>query len=162
VNRIFIDMDGVIVDFDGYKEKLGLTGDQIKKIPGAYLAMEPVHGAIEAVRSLIGMGYDVWVASKPPTGIAWAYADKVSWVLRYLPELKRKIILTHNKGLLGDAGDWLIDDRITKAGCAYFPGGILDFRTKGGDLEQWGWPEALDFFRRRKAREEAVAQEIGL
>jgi hypothetical protein len=31
VNRIFIDMDGVIVDFDGYALKLNHTADEIEK-----------------------------------------------------------------------------------------------------------------------------------
>jgi 5'(3')-deoxyribonucleotidase len=145
MNRIFVDLDGVIVDFDGYKKETGLTGDEVKKIPGAYLSMQPIPGAIEAVRSLIGMGFDVWIASKPPTGIPWAYADKANWVLQHLPELKRKIILTHNKGLLGDRGDWLIDDRITKAACMYFPGCIFEYRHG-----VFGWPELLAFFRAKR------------
>jgi 5'(3')-deoxyribonucleotidase len=160
--RIFVDLDGVIVDFARFAKETGLAGEQIKKMRGAYLAMQPIPGAIEAVKSLIGMGYDVWVASKPPTGIAFAYADKAQWVFEHLPELKRKIILTHDKGLLGDEGDWLIDDRITKAACQHFPGGIFDFRAEGGNLEKFGWPEILGYFRNRKAAREAVLPESGL
>lgn len=140
MNRIFIDMDGVIVDFDAYKTKNSKTGDEIKREQGAYLAMEPVPGALDAVRSLIGMGFDVWLATKPPTGIAWAYADKVSWVLEHLPELKRKIILTHDKGLLGDSGDVLIDDRPHKANCCNFKGRVLWFK------EGMQWPQVLNYF----------------
>lgn len=137
MNRVFIDMDGVIVDFDSYRAKFGATGDEIKSRPGAYLAMEPYPGAIAAVRSLIGMGYEVWIATKPPTGIAFAYADKAAWVLQHLPELKRRIIITHDKGLLGDAGDFLIDDRPHKANCEAFKGQLLRF-TDGR-----GWPHML-------------------
>ena len=39
MNRIFIDMDGVIVDFDGYARKLNQTGDETKR----QLAL-PAHG----------------------------------------------------------------------------------------------------------------------
>lgn len=131
--RIFIDMDGVIVDFDAYARKLDESGDEIKKRAGAYLRMEPIPGALEAVRSLIGMGYDVWLATKPPTGIAFAYADKAQWVFDHLPELKRKLILTHDKGLLGCAEDFLIDDRPHKANCEKFPGTLIRF-TNG---ETW-------------------------
>lgn len=141
MNRIFVDMDGVLVDFDRYKRELKLEGDVIKKMPGAYLAMKPIDGAIESVRSLLGMGYEVWAATKPPTGVAFAYADKAQWILDHLPELKRKIIITHDKGLLGDKDDFLIDDRPHKANCNLFPGKLLVFG------ESYRWLEVLGFFR---------------
>lgn len=133
--RIYVDMDGVLADFDGHKRRSGLTGDEIKRLPGAYLAMEPMPGAIEGVRRLIGKGHDVWVATKPPTGVPHAYADKVAWILKYLPELKRKIMLTHDKSLL--RGDVLIDDRPHKANAFKFKGHLIIF---GGQI---GWPETL-------------------
>jgi hypothetical protein len=82
--------------------------------------------AIAAVRSLIGMGFECWVATKPPTGIPHAYADKADWILRHLPELKRRIIMTHDKGLLGDDNDYLID-RPHKANCERFRGALIHF-----------------------------------
>lgn len=124
--RCFIDMDGVIVDFQGFMDLHSATGDQVKAMPGAYLKMEPIPCAIPAVRSVIGMGFDVYLATKPPTGLPFAYADKVSWVLQHLPELKRKIILTHDKGLLGGEHDILIDDRIHKANCGAFRGLLIN------------------------------------
>ncbi|HET8550914.1 MAG TPA: hypothetical protein VFM97_00370 [Gammaproteobacteria bacterium] len=139
MNRIFADMDGVIVDFNAFAD--GRPGDVVKKLPGAYLKMQPIPGALEAVRSLIGMGYEVWIATKPPTGVPFAYADKAAWVLEHLPELKRRIIITHDKGLLGDAGDYLIDDRVHKANCKKFAGRLLPF----GDV--LNWPSILEFLR---------------
>lgn len=138
MNRVFIDMDGVIVDFDSYMLHHGLTGDQAKRKVGAYLEMPPMTGAIAAVRSLIGAGYEVWVATKPPTGVAFAYADKVQWILNNLPELKRRIVMTHEKGFLGDEGDVLIDDRPHKAKCAEFRGRLIEF---GKD---YGWDQVLN------------------
>lgn len=141
MNRVFVDMDGVIVDFDAFRQELGMTGDEVKRMHGAYLAMPAIPGAIAAVRSLIGMGFEVWIATKPPTGIAYAYSDKAAWVMNHLPELKRRIIVTHDKGLLGDEGDYLCDDRPHKANCERFKGTLLRF--VGG----YHWPQALDFFR---------------
>ena len=135
--RIFVDMDGVIVDFDAYAKRLDLSGEVIKKMRGAYLEMEPIPGALHAVRSLIGMGHDVWLATKPPTGISWAYADKVEWVLKHIPELKRKIIFTHDKSLL--RGDVLIDDRPHKANAEDFEGLLIHF-----SLPHCGWSEVLE------------------
>jgi 5'(3')-deoxyribonucleotidase len=139
--RVFIDMDGVIVDFDKFKNEHNFTGDQVKRLPGAYAEMEAKPLAIASVRSLIGMGHDVWIATKPPTGIPYAYADKVRWILEYLPELKRKIVITHDKSLL--LGDVLIDDRPHKANADRFQGKLLHFS------ESFGWPEVLSFFRSR-------------
>jgi len=144
MNRIFVDMDGVIVDFDSYKDKHALTGEDTKRRQGAYLEMEPIPGALEAVHSLIGMGFEVWIATKPPTGVVFAYADKAAWVIKHLPELKRRIIITHDKGLLGEEGDFLIDDRPHKANCEKFHGTLLHFS------KNMQWPEMLNFFRKIK------------
>lgn len=137
--RVFLDMDGVVVNFDGYATALGLTGDEVKKVRGAYLEMQPAPGAMEAIKWLIGSGYDVWLATKPPTGIAFAYADKAEWVFTHLPELKRKLIITHDKGLLGDEKDILVDDRPHKANCEQFRGTLIRFingETWDGVLEK--------------------------
>jgi 5'(3')-deoxyribonucleotidase len=137
-------MDGVLVDFDAYKKTHSLTGDEVKRMPYAYLSMDAMPGALDGVRSLIGMGHDVWIATKPPTGVPHAYADKVQWVLINLPELKRKIVLTHDKSLL--IGDVLIDDRPHKANADKFAGELLHFS------ESFGWPEVLAWFRRNPSR----------
>lgn len=137
MNRVFIDMDGVIVDFDAFMRQHNLTADKIKKMAGAYLAMPAIPGALDAVRRVIAMGYDVWIATKPPTGVAHAYSDKAAWVFEHLPELSTKLIITHDKGMLGDAGDYLCDDRPHKANCEQFAGTVLRF--VGG----FHWAEAL-------------------
>jgi 5'(3')-deoxyribonucleotidase len=137
--RVFVDMDGVLADFEKLKVSMGVTGDEMKKLPGAFAKLEPIPGALEGVRSLIGMGFEVWIATKPPTGIPHAYAEKADWILRHLPELKRNIILTHNKGLLGCSRDYLIDDRPHKAFCQEFRGKLIPFingKTWGDVLAQ--------------------------
>jgi 5'(3')-deoxyribonucleotidase len=149
MNRIFIDLDGVLVDFDAYKSTHGLTGDEAKKKQNAYLEMSPIPDALQSVRSLIGMGYEVWVATKPPTGVAFAYADKAQWVLDHLPELKRRIIITHDKGLLGDQRDYLIDDRPHRANCEKFSGELITF--KPGE-----WPAIVEKF---SAKHKALVKE---
>lgn len=135
MNRVFVDMDGVIVGFDGYMVDRGMTADEVKRTPGAYRDMQPIPGAIDAVRELIAQGWDVWIATKPPTGIPEAYSEKVAWIMEHLPELVRKIVITHDKGLLGDEGDYLIDDRPHRANCLAFSGALLLFKQGSHD---WG------------------------
>jgi 5'(3')-deoxyribonucleotidase len=127
MNRVFIDLDGVVVDFEGYMLAKGMTASDIKKHPGAYFDMEPMIGALDAVRELIARGYEVWIATKPPTGMHHAYGDKAAWVLKHLPELATRIVITHDKGFLGDSGDYLIDDRPHKANCEQFAGTLIAF-----------------------------------
>lgn len=139
--RVFVDLDGVVVDFDGYCARHGLTAAEVKQQPGAYLAMSPIPSAIEAVRELIALGFEVWIATKPPTGVPHAYSDKAAWVLAHLPELARRVVITHDKGMLGDSRDILLDDRPHKANCQQFAGLLLPF-TNG-----YHWPQALPVLR---------------
>lgn len=132
-------MDGVLVDFDRYMRDHNLTADEVKEKPGAYAEMLPMPDAIESVRKLIVLGHDVWLASKPPTAQPHAYADKVRWVMQWLPELTRKIILTHDKGLLGNEDDTLIDDRPWKANCRDFAGNLIIF----GSSSYMTWNDVL-------------------
>lgn len=146
--RAFVDMDGVVVDFEGYMRFLNATAEDIKRLPGCYLEMAPMPGGLAGVRALIGMGFDVWLASKPPTGVAHAYSAKAEWVFIYLPELKRKLILTHDKGMLGNANDVLIDDHPHRAACFDFDGTLIIHRS---------WETTLARCRRRMAGEHVVA-----
>lgn len=139
--RVFVDLDGVLVDFDGFMAKHNLTPDETKRMRGAYLAMDPFEEGLKGVRELLGMGYEVWIATKPPTGLPFAYADKVAWVLEHLPELRERIILTHDKGLLGDADDFLVDDRPHVGNCERFAGTLIPF------VNGKTWPQVVEQLR---------------
>ena len=86
-NRVFIDMDGVIVDFERYMRECNMSADMTKHMPGAYRSMQPIPGAIDAVRRVIDMGYEVWIATKPPSNNTAAYSEKAEWVTEHIPEL---------------------------------------------------------------------------
>lgn len=128
--RVFIDLDGPTVDYDLYREQN--PDVYIRDTPGAYFAMEPTPDALAAIRSIIGMGYNVFIATRPCHGRPLTYSEKVAWVLKYLPELDRKIILTHDKGLLGDGDDFLVDDMPEKANCDQFKGRLLVWEPTTG------------------------------
>lgn len=134
--RIFIDMDGVIVDFDGYIRRHGLTVDQGKYTPGSFSAMHALPGAIDSVQSLIARGHDVWIATRPVENAAHTYSEKAQWIFTHLPQLANRVILTRDKGLLGGPDDLLIDDRPEKANCMNFPGTVIKF--------EGSWPKVLE------------------
>lgn len=139
MKKVFLDMDDVIVDFDGFKYEYGLSPTQIKEMPGAYRSMKALPGAIQAVRDIIALGFDVFIATKPPTGVAHAYSEKAQWIFDNIPELSAKIIITNDKGLLGDREDFLFDDRPHKGNCGNFKGTLIPF--VGG----YTWQDALRF-----------------
>jgi 5'-nucleotidase len=127
MNRVFVDMDGVIADFDGMKVKLGISGDELVELHGAFQMLEPIAGAKEALDELPQYGYDVWIATRPAPSHPMTYHDKVVWIMKHFPQLKKKVIMTQHKGLLGDRDDVLIDDRPEKAFCNLFPGKLIHF-----------------------------------
>lgn len=120
-------MDGVLADFDLYMKEHNITPEEVKAKDGAYFDMKPIIGAIDGIIELKSIGLDVWIATKPPTGMAHAYRDKALWIYKHFPTLTEKIIMTPNKGLLGDDGDILIDDRIHRANCNDFLGLVVKF-----------------------------------
>lgn len=155
--RIFFDMDGVLVDFEAFMRRHGLTGDQVKKLPGAYLNMPPLEGAIAGIAKIMSLagqyGFEVWIATKPPTGIAFAYADKAAWVFKHLPALRRRVIITHDKGLLGGSDDVLVDDRPHRANCLAFRGALVHFGVAGTVPH---WPALVDRLHRMMRHPDGV------
>ena len=107
--RIFIDMDGVIADFEKASNEFqrihGKTNRPDKWVD--YRNLDVIDGAIEAVAKL-NADHEVFIASTPPWTRPEVWGHKREWIGEHFPYLKRKIILTHRKDLL--IGDILIDD----------------------------------------------------
>ena len=109
--RIFIDMDGVIADFESAAEAEALVKGVTKlsrpDLFVNYRALDVIDGAIEAVAKL-NADHEVFIASTPPWTRPEVWGHKREWIGEHFPYLKRRIILTHRKDLL--IGDILIDD----------------------------------------------------
>ena len=107
--RIFIDMDGVIADFEKASNEFqrihGKTNRPDKWVD--YRNLDVIDGAIEAIAKL-NADHEVFIASTPPWTRPEVWGHKREWIGKHFPYLKRKIILTHRKDLL--IGDILIDD----------------------------------------------------
>ena len=127
--RVFVDMDGVLVDF---QSGLDLQPEEIKReyeghldeIPGLFAEMKPMPGAIEAMHTL-QEHFDLYILSTAPWKNPSAWSDKVKWVTRYLDDVfHKRMVITHCKNLC--RGDYLIDDR-GKNGTSEFEGEWIQF-----------------------------------
>lgn len=163
--KIFVDMDGVLVNFQSGINKLDETtkreyADNGKgeahydDVPGIFSLMDPMSGAQDGVRALKHMGYDLYILSTAPWGNPSAWSDKVAWVTKHLDDVfHKKMIITHCKGLLAaQEGAFLIDDR-TGHGASDFGDRHIQFGT--ADYPDWNSVVSyfLDDIKRRELDE---------
>jgi 5'-nucleotidase len=142
---LYIDMDGVLVDFKSGLERIppdvrreyeGREDD----IPGIFALMDPMPGAVDAFLELTQL-FDTYVLSTAPWENPSAWSDKLLWVKRHLGAAAfKRLILTHHKDL--NRGDYLIDDR-TKRGADRFGGEFIEF----GSAKFPDWPSVMKYLR---------------
>lgn len=135
---LYIDLDNVSADFSN-SPKLNDWTDKARNPSamfekGFFLDLVPIPGAMAAIRELIDCDlYDIYILTKPVSNSPRSYSEKASWVLSNLPELKDKIVMAQNKGLL--KGDILIDD--SKSWQKSFEGEFIWFDSKSHPLRRW-------------------------
>tara|TARA_R110000824_G_scaffold32908_3_gene106102 strand:- start:11981 stop:12451 length:471 start_codon:yes stop_codon:yes gene_type:complete len=142
---LYLDMDGVLVDFMSGADRLSPAtrkryDGMFDKAPGVFGLMDPVPGAVEAFMELSEL-FDVFVLSTPPWGNSSGWSDKYDWVHRYLGDAAHKrLILTHRKDL--SRGDYLVDDRMAN-GADRFEGELVRF----GSDEFPDWRSVVDYLK---------------
>lgn len=136
---LYIDMDGVVVDFDScikrYNPKvdcaIGDFRDEVDEICESnthiFLEMEPIPGSIYSVNVLKEF-YEIYFLSTPMWNVPDSFGDKRIWLENHFGDFAHKrLILTHRKDL--NHGDFLIDDRKTN-GSEAFTGEHIHFGTQ--------------------------------
>lgn len=130
--RLFFDMDGVLVDFESGVAKLSEAtkkeyAGRLDEVPGIFALMEPMPGAVEAVR-LLARNYEVFILSTSPWRNTTAASDKIEWIKKYMNDFfHKRVIITHHKELID--GDYLIDDK-GKNGASEFKGEWIHYGSE--------------------------------
>ncbi|ATU05019.1 hypothetical protein BKN14_01020 [Candidatus Gracilibacteria bacterium HOT-871] len=133
---LYLDLDGVLADFESGKKDLiekGFDESYIfKNLEGFFRDLPPIPGAIEAFEELSEF-FNIFILSTAPWGNDSAWSDKAIWVKKYLGEkARKKLILSHRKDL--NIGDFLVDDRLAN-GSENFSGEHIHFGQVG--FENW-------------------------
>ena len=141
--RIYVDMDGVLVDFESGIQNLSPEDQKRYKnrydaAPDIFDLMDPMPGALEAF-AWLRENFEVYILSTAPWRNPKAWMSKRLWVSKYLGKsANKRLILSHNKHLC--SGDFLIDDR-TANGAGEFEGELIQF----GKGQFKGWPEVISY-----------------
>ena len=141
--KLFLDMDGVLCDFESSAVKVmkerDLDRSEVAREYGFYLGLAPLPGAIDAVGELDKI-FNIYILSTPKWSNPSSFMEKRMWIERYLynPGFK-KLALCHNKGLF--SGRALVDDSPNRNNQNSFGGEVIQF---GQDPFQT-WAEVLPY-----------------
>lgn len=158
MKTIFLDMDGVVADFNGYaKDLVGYTApgkrypeedwDKIKANPRLYREIPVIEGSeyfVERVRQLANendMPLKFLSAVPRQNDVGWVFWDKIEWVKTYFPGIPLWFgPYSRDKHVHCVNGDILIDDREDNIQDWTQAGGIgilhTDFITSIQELEE--------------------------
>lgn len=149
---LFIDMDGVVCDFDGRIGAMisaGIPEATAIASKGLFASLEPISGALESIHDLEDK-YEIYFLSTAPWSNVYAWTEKREWIGKHFDKrFKRKLILSSNKGLL--RGDYLIDDR-TANGVGDFQGEHIHFGTSKFP----GWKAVRDYLMKKHAEKTSI------
>lgn len=125
--RVYFDMDGVLSDFELEAVTRNIPFKVLKNKIDAYRHLPVMEGAKEAVKRFIDAGYEIFVLTKIPSQNPYAATEKIFWLEEHFPEIGDHIIISPDKGALGEPGHILIDDHPDWANAHNFKGQVIKF-----------------------------------
>lgn len=131
--RVYLDMDGPLANFDKAALEHGMSPSHFKRVAGAYLGLAPTPGAKDAVAAMLAAGLQVFALTKTPKSNPYAATEKLLWIREHFPDLDDKVIISSDKGAVGTARDFLVDDHPEWANADKFPGKIVHFKFNWAD-----------------------------
>lgn len=132
INKIYIDLDGVLADFDGWMASIpDLTDANLWQYmaanePHAYAKLKPMEDAFVLMEYLQGLDISLSILTAIPrrSSIPDAEQDKKDWVKRYLGDIEFHIgPFARDKQRFSGPGKILIDDKESN---------IQQWESKGG------------------------------
>lgn len=145
---LFIDMDGVLADFDAshfFNEReihRAAHGPHEMYEVGFFESLPVIDGARAGIRALLNTNkYDINILTKPVRFSSTSYQEKANWIWKNFPELGEKLILTQNKTLLSGPSRILIDDSKEEWGNQWqkYGGSFHHFDYDHGDQREEWW-----------------------
>lgn len=125
--RIYLDMDGVLADFEGAAAAHGMRPQDFKRVAGAYRELPPYAGALDAVLQLSKLDVLLFALTKIPQSNPYAATEKLLWIREHFPVIGENVIITPDKGAVGRPCDVLVDDMPGWANANNFPGTVIRF-----------------------------------
>lgn len=129
-HTIYLDMDGVLADYDKGAEAAGISLDEFHATPGAFRHLDLMPGAREALKRISQVpGWTVALLSTPSKErFEEASREKREWAAENLPMiLPENIHLTDDKSTVGTEQDILVDDHPEWSNADKFPGTVIHF-----------------------------------
>lgn len=132
---VYVDMDGVVAN-----TRKALEAGADMDAPGFFLNLEPVYGAVSALKWL-SMNFDARILSAPKWTNPNSATEKIVWIKKYTGDLYyKRVILCSDKWLL--PGDFLIDDNV-RFGNSNFKGSLIHF----GSTSFPNWDAVITFLK---------------
>lgn len=127
--RVYFDFDNTLADYLAAAAANGMEPKEFKRVAGAYRNLPLMAGAAEAVARVQAMGLQPWGLTKIPASNPYSATEKLLWVQEVLPALHDRVIITPDKGAVGTARDFLVDDMPRWANAKNFPGTLIHFKN---------------------------------
>lgn len=144
-STIYVDMDDTALDFTSQMELYNKMYPNYKypqSIIGFFSSMKPMEGFMESWK-VLSEYYDMRFLSRPSPYNLGSYTEKAVWVRDNMGGIKalEKLNLNPDKSIIGEEGDYLIDD-MDIHGQLGFKGEFINF---GKDDRFKNWKMVTDY-----------------